>query len=474
MTLNESLSFGHVKSHNSRESCWVVIQDRVWDVTDFLRAHPGGAEVILEYAGQDAKEIYEEIHASGMLEETLTSDRLIGNLLPSSNLAAKATKVETAVIHTAPDHHSPFTIPFAYQKPELYKLVFAADFEEVARKILTPKAWAFYSSAATDIVTHGMNKSLTRRVMFRPRILRDVKHVTMKRKILGCESPAPFFISPAAMARMAHPDGEVALAKAAGTESIIQCTSSNASYPLSTIVNAGRKNQSFFLQLYAASLGVKGIFVTVDAPVPGKREADERIAAENIASAISGAVASNDKKGGGMGRLMAAYVEKSLVWSDIAWIKHVSGLPVVLKGVQSAEDAMMAVRYGATSMFLSNHGGRSLDGAQASILVLLELHRICPEVFDQLEVYIDGGFERGSDILNAIALGATAVGIGRPYLYSLTYGQEGDELETSTRLSGVTDIDQAHPGLVNTRDVDHLIAADQEHAYIRWKPKTKG
>ncbi|KAH7062982.1 cytochrome b2 [Paraphoma chrysanthemicola] len=485
------LSLDAIKSHNNRESCWVVISDRVWDVTDFLGAHPGGADAILKYAGQDATEIYEEIHAPGMLEETLAADKFIGDLLPADVPASKSTVANTTISKTVQDIQASTS---AYEQPALHSLISAADFQAFASHILTPKAWAFYSSAATDLVTHGMNKSLTRRIMFRPRILRDVKTVSTKRTILGCDSSVPFFISPAAMARMAHSDGELALSRGAGNEGIVMCISSNASYPLASIVQAGQSKQSFFLQLYvnsdrtkteellrkATALGIKGIFVTVDAPVPGKREADERIAAENVASAISGAVASNDKKGGGMGRLMAAYVDKSLVWEDIAWIKRVSGLPVVLKGVQSAADAVMAVRYGAEGIFLSNHGGRSLDGAQPSILVLLELHRRCPEVFDKLEIYVDGGFERGSDILKAIALGATAVGIGRPYLYSLTYGQDGvelltqilkDELETSMRLCGITDINHAHPELVNTRDIDHLVAAGSEHAYIRWKPK---
>ena len=320
-----------------------------------------------------------------MLEETLASDKLIGDVVPSNDLPPKATIVEATEAQSSPElqlQPQPQPTPLLshasnlYEKPQLHAVISAADFQEVARHSLTPKAWAFYSSAATDLVTHGMNKSLTRRVMFRPRILRNVTTVSTKRKILGCDSSTPFFISPAAMARMAHPEGEVALAKAAGAEDIIQCISSNASYPLAAIVNSGTKNQPFFFQLYvnsdrsqteqllrkAASLGIKGIFVTVDAPVPGKREADERIAAESVASAISGAVASNDKKGGGMGRLMAAYVEKNLVWEDIAWIKRVSGLPVVLKGVQSAADAMMAAQYGAEGIFLSNHGGRSLDG----------------------------------------------------------------------------------------------------------------
>jgi L-lactate dehydrogenase (cytochrome) len=174
--------------------------------------------------------------------------------------------------------------------------------------------------------------------------------------------------------------------------------------------------------------------VTVDAPVPGKREADERIAAAGVQSAISGATSANDKKGGGLGRLMAQYIDKALTWADLAWIRKASaGLPLVLKGVQSVADARMAVRYGVDGILLSNHGGRSLDTAQPAILNLLELRMTAPEVFSQLEVYVDGGFERGTDIIKAIALGATAVGIGRPYLYSLVYGQEGAEHLTQSK-----------------------------------------
>jgi L-lactate dehydrogenase (cytochrome) len=110
----------------------------------------------------------------------------------------------------------------------------------------------------------------------------------------------------------------------------------------------------------AKELGVKAILVTVDAPIPGKREADERIAAENITSAVSGAVATNDKKGGGLGRVMAKYIDPTLCWEDLAWLKEVSGLPLVLKGIQTAADARKAAEHGCAIM-LSNHGGRSLD-----------------------------------------------------------------------------------------------------------------
>jgi len=116
------------------------------------------------------------------------------------------------------------------------------------------------------------------------------------------------------------------------------------------------------------------------------------------------------------------------------------------------------------------------------MLTLLELHRHCPEVFRHTEVYVDGGFTRGTDILKALALGATAVGIGRPYLYSLAYGQEGvehlteilkDELVSAMKLSGITDVDQAHPGMVNTALVEGMLQGEEEHPWIQWRPRAR-
>ncbi|KAI7570667.1 cytochrome b2 [Hortaea werneckii] len=356
-------------------------------------------------------------------------------------------------------------------KPALSSIISVHDFEDVARHSFSEKAFAFYSSAATDLVSHNANLMCQRKLLLRPKVLRNVKDVTTKRSILGSDSSAPFFFSPAAMATLAHEEGELAVARACGNEGIVQMVSSNASYPLADIVHAGKPGQPFFLQLYvnsdrskteelllsAKKLGIKAILLTVDAPVPGKREADERIAAGNVSAAISGAVATNDKRGGGLGRGMGKYIDSTLCWEDLAWIKRVSGLPLVLKGIQTASDARKAVKFGAEGILLSNHGGRSLDTTQPAMMTLLELHKCAPEVFAHLEVYVDGGFTRGTDILKAIALGATAVGIGRPWLYALTYGQEGvehlcdilkDELITSMKLSGITDVDEAHPGMI--------------------------
>ncbi|KAH7242108.1 FMN-dependent dehydrogenase-domain-containing protein [Fusarium tricinctum] len=476
-----------LRQHNTATDCWIAVHSKVWDITHFVNEHPGGPEVLLNIAGSDATELYNDVHAPDIIEQ-LSNDKLMGLLEESAiNRPAEPLAVEDPL----PPPRSPDKtndLPETSKSkaaPPLDSILSAPDFEKAAQHTLTAKTWAFYSSAATDLVTHGKNKELVRRVMIRPRILRNVTNINFKTNILGFDSSAPFFISPAAMARLAHPDGELALSRAAAEQGIIQCISSNASFSLKSIVQAVPSSQPFFFQLYVNSnhektvellktvkdLGVKAIFVTVDAPVPGKREADERAAQEQtIKSAISGGQSSKDKKGSGFGRLMAQYIDKSLSWDDLSWIREASGgLPIVLKGVQTAEDVVKAAEYGVEGVLLSNHGGRSLDGAQASILVLLELRKNCPQIFNQLEVYIDGGFERGSDILKAVALGATAVGIGRPFLYSLIHGQDGaehlcnilkDELETSMRLCGITSLSQATPSLMNSLDIDHLVVGD--------------
>jgi L-lactate dehydrogenase (cytochrome) len=174
--------------------------------------------------------------------------------------------------------------------------------------------------------------------------------------------------------------------------------------------------------------------------------------------------------------MMGAYIDSSLNWRDIAWLRRHTKLPIVLKGVQTAQDAMLAAQYGCEGIVLSNHGGRNLDTSPASLLVLLELHKTCPTVFGKVEILIDGGIRRGTDILKALCLGATAVGLGRPYLYALNYGQDGvrhmtdilaDELRVSMQMVGITRLEDAHPGLVNTAEIDYLVPAREGHPYAR-------
>lgn len=271
--------------------------------------------------------------------------------------------------------------------------------------------------------------------------------------------------------------------------------STNASYPLADIT-ASAPGNPFFLQLYvnkdrsasekllraAEAAGCRAVFVTVDQPAPAKREADERVKVDAAAMAPTpnGATARNDSRGSGIGRTMASFIDAGLSWKDVAWLRRSTTLPIVLKGVQTAEDAVRAAEYGIDGILLGNHGGRSLDTSTPAVMVLLELRRRCPEVFERVEVYVDGGIRRGTDMFKALCLGARAVGMGRHFLYAANYGAEGveqlieseyrvlcpriftddtavmkDEFETTMKMMGCTDLSQLHPGLLNLYDVDH-------------------
>lgn len=182
-------------------------------------------KVLLKCAGSNATQSFDEVHAPDIIEQ-LPKDKFMGFLdqaspdiptmaSPTKTLPASAT---TADVPAQPADDS--------EIPPLEAVLAAPDLAVSAKKALTPKAWAFYASAATDLVTHSKNKELLRRLMIRPRVLRNVKNVTIERDILGFKCKAPFFISPAAMARLAHPDGELALSRGASNEGIIQCVSS--------------------------------------------------------------------------------------------------------------------------------------------------------------------------------------------------------------------------------------------------------
>ena len=178
-------------------------------------------QVVLQYAGKDATAAYGEVHAPGILEESLSSDNFKGMLDQTEPVTLPAEqKEETKVIERT---RGQSVSTQAYTKPDLFKLISIQDFEDVARNTLTEKGWAFYSSAATDLVTHHANSNFYRRIMLRPRVMRDIANVRTKRSILGIPSSLPFFVSPAAMARLAHPDGELALARGCASEGLIQC-----------------------------------------------------------------------------------------------------------------------------------------------------------------------------------------------------------------------------------------------------------
>ncbi|KAL3481606.1 FMN-dependent dehydrogenase-domain-containing protein [Aspergillus californicus] len=481
MAQERPLSTQEVSSHSTPDDCWIVVDNQVWDVTDFLDKHPGGPTIILKYAGRDATKAYSEVHTPGLLKAELAPEHYKGKL-------DESTVDEDW--HKQPASENPEKV-WENDKPPLETLINSHDFQLVASRTASKKTWAFYSSAATDLITRDANKSCFDRIWFRPRVLRNVRSVDTKSKILGVDLSFPLFVSPAAMAKLIHPEGECAIARACESRGIMQGVSNNASYPLEELRNAA-PGASFFFQLYvnrdreksatllrqvSANLNVKAIFVTVDAAWPGKREADERVKAdESLSVPMAPSKAKNDSKGGGLGRVMAGFIDAGLTWEDLVWVRKHTHLPVCLKGVMSADDAILAMEAGLEGIMLSNHGGRNLDTSPPSIITLLELHKRCPEIFDKMEIYVDSGIRRGTDILKAVCLGATAVGMGRSILFATNYGQAGvehlidimrDELETAMRNNGITSLDEAGPHLVNTGDVDHLVPASPLHPYAQ-------
>lgn len=375
------------------------------------------------------------------------------------------------------------------QFPPLSSIVNVSDFEKVAEKYLSPSGWAYYSSGAEDEISLSDTRRIFNRIAFRPRILRNVDAVSTTTSILGHHSTLPIYISPTGLGRYAHRDAEKVLASVAGQEGIIYMMPTAPSQPHEAIFAARtRADQPLFFQLYlnrdharaealvrrAEALGAAAIFLTVDSPVIGRRERDERVKAaagerttptstnNNNTTTTAGAGA-----GAGVARVASSgLLNPGLVWDDLAWLRTVTRLPVVVKGVQSVEDAVLAHDRGAAGVVLSNHGGRSLDTAQAPLLTLLELRRHVPHLLaapvrDRFQVFVDGGVRRGTDVLKALALGASAVGVGRPFLYSMTagYGEDGvrhlvgmlrAEIETGMALLGATNVAELVPEMVNS------------------------
>ncbi|KAF6812914.1 FMN-dependent dehydrogenase [Colletotrichum sojae] len=505
MPQTATLTPDEIAKHNRLDDLWLVIDDSVYDFTDFVREHPGGIAVILKCAGKDATRVYSEVHGPNLVKATIPTTHHKGVLAPGSVMPEpKPSQPFQAAKNGEQQAQSPPPQP-PPSKPPLDTLISAHDFESAASTSFSPKAWAFVSSAATDLHTKTRNGSAYSQIGLRPRVLVDVASVDTSTTMLGNRMRSPIFCPPTAMARLVHPEGEKELGRGCKSAGIPQCVSVSASFPLDEILAARAERPApapfdppVFFQLYvdknranserlirsAQAQGAKALFLTVDAPIPGKREADERVRSdESLGSPISGARAVNDAKGGALGRIMGSYIDASVNWSDISCLRRtVPGMPIVLKGIQTWMDAERAAAAGVEAIVLSNHGGRSLDTSPASIMVLLELQKNCPHVFDKLEVYVDGGISRGTDIFKALCLGAKAVAVGRGLLYALNYGADGvehyleilrDELETTMKMCGVTSLDQVHPGFLNTLNVDHLVPGREDNPNTPWRRDRK-
>jgi isopentenyl diphosphate isomerase/L-lactate dehydrogenase-like FMN-dependent dehydrogenase len=326
-----------------------------------------------------------------------------------------------------------------------------ADFEALARAALSPEAWGYYAGGAWDEVTLRESEAAFRRRVLRPRVLVDVSRVDTSTTVLGGRIQAPFGFAPVALQGLAHPDGEVVPARVAGRAGLPFVLSTLSSRSLETVAAVGRGLRWF--QLYvpgdrrvaehlvgrAAEAGYRAIVLTVDVPRPGIRERERRNPLTETGRL--GNVPQPD--GEPFLDFVGGLMDASLDWEDLAWLRSLSDLPLVVKGILGGEDARLAVEHGAAAIVVSNHGGRQLDRVSASIDALEE---VVAAVDGRAEVYLDGGIRRGTDVVTALALGARAVFVGRPFLYALAAAGEAGvkravellhrEVETAMALLG--------------------------------------
>ena len=310
------------------------------------------------------------------------------------------------------------------------------DFEGLARERLAPAAWAYYSGGAGDEVTLAENTAAFRRRRLRPRVLVDVSSVDTSTTFLGTEASLPVGLCPNAMQTLAHPDGEVATARAAAEAGVLMTLSTISGKSLEDVAGVGSGPRWF--QLYvpqdrsfgkdligrAVDAGYEAVVLTADLPVPGYRERELRAPVTfGDDSAFGNFHGFVDSTGADMLAMLDTLINATLTWDDLGWIRSAADVPLVLKGVMTAEDARLAVQHGVDAVWVSNHGGRQLDRASATIDVLEE---VVQAVEGRCEVFLDGGVRRGVDVVTALALGARGVFIGRPYLYALAAaGEEG-------------------------------------------------
>ncbi|CAL9737923.1 L-lactate dehydrogenase (cytochrome) [Monosporozyma servazzii] len=489
-----------VSKHNTPDDCWVVIDNQVYNLTDFIDIHPGGPEILKLNAGKDVSAIFKPLHAKGTLEKYVKPEWYLGELtepMPDEFISPPYTPGETPEEIIWKEN-------LRKQLPHLDTILNLYDFEKLASKILSNQAWAYYSSGGDDEISMRENHNAFHRIFFKPKVLVDVSNVNLETEMLGEKVDLPFYITATALMKLGNPqEGEMGITKGCSLSpyKIPQMISTLASCSIDEIVKAkgdDHPEQIQWYQLYVNSdrkitrdlvkhvekLGLKALFVTVDAPSLGHREKDLKIkfsSQSNGPQMMSNENNNNNNNTSSQGatRAISKFIDPSLTWDDIIKLREFTNLPIIIKGVQRSEDVIKAAKIGCAGVVISNHGGRQLDFSRAPIEVLAEVKpKLMEKGLDKQEfdIFIDGGIRRGTDILKALCLGAKGVGLGRPFIYANScYGEQGvshaikllkEELEMDMRLLGVTSIKDLGPQFLDTSALKNRnvsVARDQLH-----------
>jgi len=355
-------------------------------------------------------------------------------------------------------------------------LLTAADFRRAAEPLVDAAVWDFIEGGAEDERTLAANVAAFERVRLRPRVLVDVSACDTAVELFGARFATPLGIAPTAYQRLIHPDGEVATARGAGAAGALFVVGMLATRTIEDIAAAA--TAGLWLQVYwlrhrdimaalvarAERAGYGALVVTVDVPRMGRRWRDMRngftiggdVAAVNLDPALMAAAHRHDAGRSAIAEHTARTFDAAVTWSDLAWLRERTAMPLVLKGILTAEDATLAVAHGVDGVVVSNHGGRQLDGAVASLDALAE---VVDAVGGACPVLFDGGVRRGSDALTALALGARAVLLGRPPLWGLAVGGAGGVAGVLATMTAELEHAMALAGRPTLASIDRTVVA---------------
>jgi (S)-2-hydroxy-acid oxidase len=350
------------------------------------------------------------------------------------------------------------------------------EYEHLAKHRMPKMSFDYFANGSEDQVTLRENRAAFTRIRLRPRILVDVSTIDLTTSVLGFNIDMPIMVAPTALHKLAHPEGELATARAAAAANTIMILSSSASCSIEEVASTGPGIRLFQLYVYkdrnitrtlvqrAEHFGYKAIVLTVDTPRLGRREADFKngftmpphIKYRNLEGLMNLNMSSKSSKSE-LAAWADSHFDRTLNWKDLKWLKSITKLPVLVKGILTAEDAVLAVQNGVSGIMVSNHGARQLDHVPASISVLEE---VVKAVAGRVPVFLDGGVRRGTDVFKALALGASGVFVGRPIPFALAVdGEAGarkalqmlrDELELTMALMGVCSVNDIRRQHVQT------------------------
>jgi 4-hydroxymandelate oxidase len=355
------------------------------------------------------------------------------------------------------------------------------DLEVQAQRRLDPAVYDYFAGGSDDEVTVRSNEAAFARIGLLPRVLRGAGPAELETTLLGCRLSMPVLIGPTAFHRLAHPEGERATARAAATTGTIMIVSMASTVAIEEVATAAREaaggETNLWFQIYlqpdlgftesvirrAEAAGCSAIVVTVDSPTFGRRERDLSNGFNDLPAGMCCENLREPMNGNSSGKIRKIVFSPELSWKDIEWLRKLTELKIVLKGIVHPEDAKLALRHGADAVLVSNHGGRQLDTVPATIDLL-------PAIVDatdgRIPLLLDGGIRRGTDVLKALALGADAVAIGRPVLWGVALAGEAgvaqvlemlrSELNRALTLCGCSSVRDLTPDLLQVRAVEEL------------------